>query len=108
MHLMVVFLLMNHQCMVMNHLKLNDYSLYTNVPFLIIDFINSLILTSPISSVKNPEGFVDHTSVSPCHFVMCVTAQKFPNKFYILSYPWRVTTLSHRNHAIARISLPGG
>jgi len=54
MHLMVVFLVMNHQCMVLNHLKLNYYSLYIDVPFLIIDFIITLILTSHITSAKNP------------------------------------------------------
>ena len=54
--------------------------------------------------LKTLKVFFDNTFVSTCHFVMCVTTQKFPNKLYILSGPWRVTTLSHRNHALAGIS----
>jgi len=58
MHLRVVFLVMSQQCMVLNHLKLNYYSFYINVPFLIIDFIITFILT-PISRVlKNFKVFL--------------------------------------------------
>jgi hypothetical protein len=35
---------------------------------------------------------------------MCVTTHMFPNTVYFLSYPWGVTTLSHRNHALAGTS----